>query len=70
MADNLILKGSIWHARIEIPSDVRHAFNNRVKLTKSLKTGSKAEAQRRKLKFLSEWKYKIETARNERRRIW
>lgn len=63
MANNLILKGSTWHARIELPSDVRHAFGNRIKLTKSLKTGSKAEAQQRKMPILTEWKAMIAEAR-------
>lgn len=64
MADNLILKGSTWHARIELPADVRHAFGNRRKLTKSLKTGNKAEAHIRKLPVLTEWKSSISKARN------
>ncbi|MEL7615176.1 tyrosine-type recombinase/integrase [Vreelandella titanicae] len=64
MADNLILKGSTWHVRLELPSDVRHAFGNRRKLTKSLKTGNKAEAHIRKLPVLAEWKTVISKARN------
>lgn len=63
MADNLIFKGSTWHARLELPADVRHAFGNRRKLTKSLKTGSKAEAQVRKLSILAKWKAIIRQAR-------
>lgn len=63
MADNLILKGSTWHVRLELPSDVRHAFGNRRKLTKSLKTGNKAEAHVRKLPVLAEWKGRIRQAR-------
>jgi hypothetical protein len=64
MADNLILKGSTWHVRLEIPADVRQAFGNRRKLTKSLKTGNKAEAHTRKLPVLAEWKAVISKARN------
>jgi len=64
MADNLILKGSTWHVRLELPSDVRHAFGNRRKLTKSLKTGNKAEAHTRKLPVLADWKSIISKARN------
>lgn len=64
MADNLILKGSTWHVRLELPNDVRHAFGNRRKLTKSLKTGNKAEAHARKLPILAEWKSVITKARN------
>lgn len=64
MADNLILKGSTWHVRLELPVDVRHAFGNRRKLTKSLKTGNKAEAHVRKLPVLAEWKSVISKSRN------
>ncbi|MWJ29498.1 tyrosine-type recombinase/integrase [Halomonas sp. ZH2S] len=64
MADNLLLKGSTWHVRLEIPADVRHAFGNRRKLTKSLKTGNKAEAHIRKLPVLAEWKTVISKSRN------
>ncbi|MFG6666609.1 tyrosine-type recombinase/integrase [Halomonas sp. HNIBRBA4712] len=64
MADNLVLKGSTWHVRLELPADVRHAFGNRSKLTKSLKTGNKAEAHIRKLRILAEWKSVISKARN------
>lgn len=63
MADNLILKGSTWHVRLELPADVRHAFGNRRKLTKSLKTGNKAEAHIRKLPVLTEWKARVRQAR-------
>lgn len=63
MAENLLLKGSTWHVRLELPSDVRHAFGNRRKLTKSLKTGNKAEAQIRKLPILTDWKSRIHKAR-------
>lgn len=66
MADNLILKGSTWHARVELPADVRHAFGNRRKLTKSLRTGDKAEAQVRKLSILAEWKSAIRLTRQGR----
>lgn len=63
MADNLILKGSTWHVRLELPEDVRHAFGYRRKLTKSLKTGNKAEAQIKKLATLGQWKSLIEQTR-------
>lgn len=66
MADNLILKGSTWHVRLELPEDVRPSFGNRRKLTKSLKTGNKNEAQIRKLQYISVWKEQIEFARNGR----
>ncbi|WP_141243488.1 hypothetical protein [Vreelandella boliviensis] len=39
MADNLILKGSTWHVRLELSEDLRLAFGYRRKLTKSLKNG-------------------------------
>ncbi|WP_404822123.1 DUF6538 domain-containing protein [Pseudomonas khavaziana] len=37
-SDNLVLRGGTWHARMVIPSDIRHLFNRR-EFTASLKTG-------------------------------
>lgn len=61
---HLILKGSTWHVRMEVPKDVRHAFGGKRNVFKSLKTGSKSEAQKLKWEILSEWKNKIDIARN------
>ena len=61
-SDNLVLRSGNWHVRLSIPKDVRHILN-RTEFTESLKTGSKAEAQVKKLAFLQVWKQLIANAR-------
>jgi integrase len=61
-SDNLVLRSGNWHVRLSIPKDVRHILN-RTEFTESLKTGSKAEAQVKKLAFLQIWKQLIANAR-------
>lgn len=63
MSDLLILKRGIYHARLDIPVDVRDAFGGRKVLTKSLKTSSKSEANHRKYEFVELWKRQIAQAR-------
>lgn len=63
MSDFLILKRGIFHARLDIPVDVREAFGNRRVLTKSLRTGVKSEANQRKYEFIELWKRQIAQAR-------
>ena len=61
-SDNLVLRSGNWHVRLSIPKDVRHILN-RTEFTESLKTGSKPEAQVKKLAFLQIWKQSIANAR-------
>ncbi|PRA61281.1 hypothetical protein CQ065_18565 [Pseudomonas sp. MYb187] len=61
-SDNLVLRSGNWHVRLSIPKDVRHILN-RTEFTESLKTGSKPEAQVKKLAFLHSWKQAIANAR-------
>ncbi|MQX54667.1 site-specific integrase [Alcanivorax sediminis] len=61
-SDNLILRGGSWYVRLSVPADVRPVLNRR-EYTASLKTGSKQEAQRLKLPFLSAWRDAIAEAR-------
>ncbi|SEG15142.1 Site-specific recombinase XerD [Alcanivorax sp. DSM 26293] len=61
-SDNLILRGGNWYVRLSVPADVRPILNRR-EYTASLKTGSKQEAQRLKLPFLSAWRDAIAEAR-------
>ena len=61
-SDNLILRSGTFHVRLVIPKDVRHILN-RTEFTESLKTGSKPEAQMKKLAFLQIWKQLIANAR-------
>ncbi len=55
MPDLLVLKNGTWHVRLDVPEELRNAIGRRV-LTKSLKTGSKSEANVKKLAILAEWK--------------
>jgi len=61
-SDNLILRNGNWYVRLSVPADVRPILNRR-EYTASLKTGSKQEAQRLKLPFLSAWRDEIAQAR-------
>ncbi|MEQ3634767.1 MAG: site-specific integrase [Thalassolituus sp.] len=61
-SDNLILRGGNWYVRLSVPADVRPILSRR-EYTASLKTGSKQEAQRLKLPFLSAWRNAIAEAR-------
>lgn len=63
-SDNLVLRGGTWHARMVIPSDVRHILNRR-EFTASLKTGNKTEAQRKKSPLLFTWQDQIDEARSK-----
>lgn len=61
-SENLLLRSGIWHVRLSVPKDVRHVLN-RSEFTESLKTGSKPEAQVKKLVYLYMWKEAITKAR-------
>ncbi|MDY7070516.1 hypothetical protein PshuTeo2_05380 [Pseudomonas hunanensis] len=61
-SDNLVLRSGTWHVRLSVPKDVRHVLN-RSEFTESLRTGSKPEAQMKKLAFLHMWKQAIANAR-------
>ena len=66
MADNLVQRGGTWHVRFDIPKDVQTAFGNRKILSQSLGTGSRAEAMRLRLSYLSQWKTQVEDIRNQK----
>ena len=66
MADNLVQRGGTWHVRFDIPKDVQVAFGNRKILSQSLGTGSRAEAMRLRLSFLSQWKTQVEDIRSQK----
>lgn len=66
MADNLVLKGGTYHVRLDLPEDVQGAFGNRKILSKSLKTGSRAEAMRLRLGVLAQWKTQIQQVRERK----
>ncbi|WP_430317238.1 tyrosine-type recombinase/integrase [Pseudomonas nitroreducens] len=67
-SNNLVLRGTIWHVRMDVPQDARKAFDPpRKVLCKSLKTGDSNEAKRRALHQLSAWWQKIDTFRASRK---
>ncbi|WP_309295809.1 DUF6538 domain-containing protein [Pseudomonas faucium] len=61
-SENLLLRSGTWHVRLSVPKDVRHVLN-RSEFTESLRTGSKPEAQVKKLAYLYMWKEAITKAR-------
>lgn len=63
MADHLIQRKGIYHVRLDIPEDVRQTFGGRKALTKTLQTGSRREANERKLPILHAWQKQIRNAR-------
>lgn len=62
MTDNLRLKVSTYHVRVAVPPELR-AVLGKYELTKSLKTGNKAEANARKSQVLAVWRKEFERAR-------
>ncbi|MFV3334165.1 tyrosine-type recombinase/integrase [Pseudomonas sp. NY15437] len=67
-SNNLVLRGTIWHARMDVPSDARNAFDPpRKVLCKSLRTGDSHEAKKRARHQLSAWWQKIDTFRASRK---
>lgn len=63
MSDHLVLKGGTWHVRLAIPAEVQQHFGGRKVLSKSLRTGNRAEANARKYEYLAKWKGEITQAR-------
>ncbi|MFP6797499.1 MAG: tyrosine-type recombinase/integrase [Pseudomonas sp.] len=68
MSRHLILKGSTWHVRLDVPKDVRGHPNFMMKkvLTKSLKTGNHQAAVDASREVLIEWKKRINEARDKK----
>lgn len=62
--DYLIQRGTTWHARIDIPADIRPAFGNRRVLSKSLKTGDKLLARELAARQVGQWKLEFRKARD------
>ena len=65
MPDNLIQKKNehTWYVVKQIPKDVRRALGNRSAFRKSLKTGLRPEAMKRRLYWLAQWEAEIAAAR-------
>jgi integrase len=58
---HIVLRGNTWHARLSVPSHLRHILHKR-EFTKSLKTSSKPIAQKRCLEVIATWKLEIASA--------
>lgn len=61
MANNLILRGNTWHARLVIPTHLRSAFNRR-EFTQSLKTSSKTIAAKLANDKVALWRLQLDAA--------
>lgn len=67
--NHLLLRGSTWHARIDIPADLRPAFGNRRILSKSLRTGDKRHAQELVNTQVGQWKAEFRAIREAKIRV-
>ncbi|MGU1062622.1 tyrosine-type recombinase/integrase [Pseudomonas aeruginosa] len=66
-SNNLVLRGTIWHVRMDVPPDARNAFKPpRKVLSKSLKTGDSNEAKKRARYQLSAWWQQIDDFRGKK----
>jgi len=65
-SNNLSLRGTTWHVRMDVPPDARKAFNGRRVLCKSLRTGNFNDARRRADEQLVEWRRTIDAFRASR----
>jgi len=65
-SNNLVLRGTIWHVRMDVPPDARRVFKGRRVLSKSLKTGDSYEAKKRARHQLSAWWQQIDDFRGKR----
>ncbi|KKN26163.1 hypothetical protein LCGC14_0877380, partial [marine sediment metagenome] len=54
--NGMLLRGAIYHARINVPADIRHLLEGKKILTKSLKTGNKLLANELASTQIGEWK--------------
>lgn len=67
-SNNLSLRNTIWHVRMDVPPDARNAFDPPCKvLSKSLRTGNLNDARRRAAEQLVEWRRKIDDFRGNRK---
>lgn len=55
---NIFLRGKTWHARLRVPDHLRPVFNKR-EFTQSLKTSSKAVAQKLAIEKVAMWRLEI-----------
>lgn len=67
MADHLIRKKgeSTWYVRLAVPANIRAAMGGKTVLTRSLKTGLRAEAMVRRHGVLEEWNAAFDAAKGK-----
>ena len=63
MVKHIEKRRRVYYAMLNIPAAVRPAFNNKLKLLKSLETESISQAQVRVLPIIADWKNQIEIAK-------
>lgn len=63
-SNHLVQRGTVWHARIDVPADLRPAFGNRRILSKSLRTGDKRLAQELASTQVGQWKAEFRAIRD------
>jgi integrase len=61
---NLKLQGTIYHARLTVPKDVRDKFGNKVEMWRTTGTGNKRLAELRGAQIIVDWKREVLSARN------
>lgn len=61
---NLKLQGSIYHARLTVPKDVRDKFGNKAEMWRTTGTGNKRLAAIRGAELVAAWKREVLSARN------
>ncbi|MDH4611360.1 DUF6538 domain-containing protein [Pseudomonas sp. BN102] len=66
--NHLLLRGSVYHCRIDIPADLRPAFAHQRILSKSLKTGDKRLARELASVQVGQWKVEFRAIREAKAR--
>jgi len=62
--NHLVLRGSTWHCRLDIPKDLRPLFEGKRILARSLKTGNKHVAEDKGRQKVAKWKEGFEKLRS------
>lgn len=64
--NNMVLRGSIYHCRLDIPKDLKEHYKFQSVLSESLGTGDKRLANEKRDKLISQWKAEFRTLRQAR----
>ncbi|WP_444816529.1 DUF6538 domain-containing protein, partial [Stutzerimonas frequens] len=63
--NHILLRGSTYHVRLDIPATLRAAYGNRRVLSKSLKTGDALLARELAARQVAEWKAEFRQLRDQ-----